>query len=81
MKSFVLIDYIHLDILGVRRRKWYIMPNENSQAESAEKKKREVEVRDLKPKTDPKGGAKDEKKDGERASGRKSEADFMKGLD
>ncbi|PYL81376.1 MAG: hypothetical protein DMF21_05500 [Verrucomicrobia bacterium] len=37
------------------------MPNENSQAESAEKKKREIEVRDLKPKTDPKGGATDEK--------------------
>jgi hypothetical protein len=57
------------------------MPNETSQHESAEKKKREVEVRDLKPKTDPKGGTKDEKKDGKRASGRKGEADFMKGLD
>ncbi len=28
------------------------MPKENSQPESAEKKKRDVDVRDLKPKTD-----------------------------
>ena len=56
------------------------MPDENSQPESAEKKKREVEVRDLKPKTDPKGGATDGKKDEERASGRTGEVDFMKGL-
>ena len=56
------------------------MPNENSQAESAEKKKREIEVRDLKPKTDPKGGARDEKKDDKRPSGRKGEADFMRGV-
>jgi hypothetical protein len=40
-----------------------------------------VKVYDLKPKTDPKGGATDKKKDGKRASGRKGEADFMKGLD
>ena len=57
------------------------MPNENSQPESAEKKKREIEVRDLKPKSDPKGGATDEKKDDKRASSRKGEADFMKDLD
>jgi len=56
------------------------MPNENSQPESAEKKKREVEVRDLKPKTDPKGGATDEKEDDKRGSGRRGEADFMEGL-
>ena len=56
------------------------MPNENSQPESTEKKKREVEVRDLKPKTDPKGGATDAKKDDQRASGRTGEADFMEGL-
>ena len=60
------------------------MPNENSQPDSGEKKKREVEVCDLKPKTDPKGGAtdakKDAKKDDKRASGRKGEADFMQGL-
>jgi hypothetical protein len=54
--------------------------NENSQPESAEKKKRKVEVRDLKPKTDPKGGATDAKKDDERASERTGEVDFMKGL-
>ena len=56
------------------------MPNENSQPESEEKKKREVEVRDLKPKTDPKGGATDAKEDDKRASGRTGEADFMEGL-
>jgi hypothetical protein len=38
---------------------------------------REVEVRDLKPKTDPKGGA---KKGDKRASRRTGEADFMQGL-
>ena len=41
---------------------------------------REVEVRDLKPKTDPKGGTTDAKKDDKRASGRTGEADFMEGL-
>jgi hypothetical protein len=56
------------------------MPNQNSRPESAEKKKRDLEVRDLKPKADPKGGAEDEKKDDKRPSGRKGEADFMKGL-
>jgi hypothetical protein len=40
-----------------------------------------VRVRDLKPKTDPKGGATDEKKDDKRTSARKGKADFMKGLD
>jgi hypothetical protein len=56
------------------------MLNEKSQTESAEKKKREVEVRDLKPKTDPKGGATDAKKDDKGGSGRTGEADFMEGL-
>ena len=56
------------------------MPNENSQPESAEKEKGEVEVRDLKPKSDPKGGATDAKKDDERAFSRTGEADFMGGL-
>jgi hypothetical protein len=54
------------------------MPNEKRQPESAEKK-REVEVRDLKPKTDPKGGATDTKDD-KRPFGRTGEADFMEGL-
>jgi hypothetical protein len=53
------------------------MPDENSQPGSAEKKKREIEVRDLKPKIDPKGGAKDADKDDERPPGRTGEADFM----
>jgi len=56
------------------------MPDENSRPESAKKKNREVDVRDLKPKADPKGGAEDEKKDDKRPSGRTGEADFMKGL-
>ena len=56
------------------------MTKENSQPESDEKKKREVDVRDLKPKTDPKGGTKDAKKDDKRDSGRTGEADFMQGL-
>ena len=56
------------------------MPKENSQPESEEKEKREVDVRDLKPKTDPKGGTKDAKKDDKRGSGRTGEADFMQGL-
>jgi hypothetical protein len=56
------------------------MRKENSQPESAEKKKRDVDVRDLKPKTDPKGGTKDAKKDDKRSSGRTGEADFMQGL-
>ncbi|HXM29741.1 MAG TPA: hypothetical protein VN957_27200 [Chthoniobacterales bacterium] len=55
------------------------MPNENNQPESAEKKKREGEVRDLKPEIDPKGGASDAKKDDEGGSGRTGEADFMQG--
>ena len=56
------------------------MPKENSKPESEEKKKREVDVRDLKPKTDPKGGATDAKKDAKRTSGRTGEADFMEDL-
>ena len=56
------------------------MPKENSEPESPEKKKQEVEVRDLKAKTDPKGGGTDAKKDDKRASGRTGEADFMEGL-
>jgi hypothetical protein len=56
------------------------MPKENSQPESAEKKKQEVEVRDLKPKIDPKGGTTDAKKEDKRTSGRKGEVDFMKDL-
>ncbi len=56
------------------------MPKENSQPESEEKKKREVDVRDLKPKTNPKGGTTDAKKDDKRDSGRTGEADFMQGL-
>jgi hypothetical protein len=56
------------------------MPKENSQPESAEKKRQEVEVRDLKPKIDPKGGTTDAKKDDKRTSGRTGEVDFMKDL-
>jgi len=51
-----------------------------SEPESAEKKEREIELRDLKANIDPKGGAAKGKKDDKRSSGRKGEADFMKGL-
>jgi hypothetical protein len=56
------------------------MTDENSQPESEEKKKRDVEVHDLKPKIDPKGGATDARKDDKRASRRTGEADFMEGV-
>ena len=56
------------------------MPNEKGQPESTEKEKREVDVRDLKPRTDPKGGATEVKKDDKHAFGRTGEADFMEGL-
>jgi len=56
------------------------MLNENSQPEPAEKKKREIEVCDLKSSIDPKGGAAKGKRDDKRSFGRKGEADFMKGL-
>jgi hypothetical protein len=52
----------------------------NSEPESAEKKNREIEVRDLKPKTDPKRGATDTNKVEERPSGQTGQADFMEGL-
>jgi hypothetical protein len=75
-----LLDNIHPDILGVRKWRTSVMPDQKSQPESAEKKGREIELRDLKPNTDPKGGAAKDKKDDKRSSGRKGEADFMKGL-
>ena len=56
------------------------MSNEKTQPESTEKEERETELRDLKPKTDPKGSAAEGKNNDERSSGRKGEADFMKGL-
>jgi hypothetical protein len=39
------------------------MSNDKTHHESTGKEKREIELRDLKPKTDPKGGAKDAKND------------------
>ena len=39
------------------------MSNEKAHRESTEKEKRKIEHRDLKPKTDPKGGAEGEKND------------------
>ena len=39
------------------------MSNEKANRESTEKEKREIKHRDLKPKTDPKGGAEGEKND------------------
>jgi hypothetical protein len=47
------------------------MPDQKRQPEPAEKKRREIEHRDLKPNIDPKGGAAKGKKDDKRSSGRK----------
>ena len=52
------------------------MPSETSEPDPTKKKKREVEVRDLTPKSDAKGGAKEANKD-EKQTG---EIDFMKGV-
>ena len=49
------------------------MSNEKTQPESTEKEKREIELRDLKPKTDPKGGAAEGEND---YTGRDSKGDF-----
>lgn len=64
-----------------RSQRSQIMLNKNNQPESSEKKKRVVSVRDLKLKSDPKGGgATDTERDDKDPSGRKGEADFMQGL-
>jgi hypothetical protein len=55
----------------------YIMPNETSEPESPKKKKREIEVHDLTPKSDVKGGATKAEKPAPRRTG---EIDFMKGM-
>ncbi|MGH7984647.1 MAG: hypothetical protein ACREFF_16100 [Candidatus Udaeobacter sp.] len=55
------------------------MSNEKTQPESTEKEKREIELRDLKPKTDPKGGAAKGEKKYERSTdytGRDGKGDF-----
>lgn len=52
------------------------MADEASEAEPTKKKKRKVEVRDLTPKSDAKGGATEANKD-EKQTG---EIDFMKGM-
>jgi len=56
------------------------MSDQKSQPEPAETKGLEVELRDLNPNTDPKGGVAKGRRDDKRSSGRKGEADFMKGL-
>jgi hypothetical protein len=56
------------------------MPNQNDQPGVSGKEKREIKVRDLKPETDPKGGAADANEEDRRPSGRTGEADFMEGL-
>ena len=76
-EDFVLINDIEPNILGFPAE-ILIMPDESSDSESAEKKKRDIEVRDVKLKNDPKAGGKDEKKDEMRPSRRKGEADFMR---
>ena len=56
------------------------MSDQKNQPEPAETKGLEVELRDLNPNTDPKGGVPKGRRDDKRSSGRKGEADFMKGL-
>jgi hypothetical protein len=45
-----------------------MMSNEKTRPESTEKEKREIKLRDLKPKTDPKGGAAEGEKNEERST-------------
>ena len=52
------------------------MPSETSEPEPPQKKKREIEIRDLTPKSDAKGGA---TKAEEQAFPRTGEIDFMRG--
>ncbi len=59
------------------REEMEIMPNKTSEPDPAKKKKKEVEVRDLKPKSDAKGGATKPNKDEKRTFARTGEADFM----
>jgi len=56
------------------------MPNQTSEPEPTKKKKREVEIRDLTPKSDARGGATESNKDQKHASRPTGEIDFMKGL-
>jgi hypothetical protein len=53
-----------------------MMPNETSEPEPPQKKKREIEIRDLTPKNDVKGGAAKAEK---QAFPRTGEIDFMRG--
>jgi hypothetical protein len=53
-----------------------MMPNETSEPESTKKKKREIEIRDLTPKSDAKGGATKAEKQAFPLAG---DIDFMRG--
>jgi hypothetical protein len=53
-----------------------MMPNETSEPEPPQKKKREIEIRDLTPKSEVKGGATKAEK---QAFPRTGEIDFMRG--
>jgi hypothetical protein len=53
------------------------MPNEPREPDATTKKKREIEVRDLNPKKDTKGGAAEKEN---QTPPRTGEVDFMKGL-
>jgi hypothetical protein len=56
------------------------MPSETSEPEPTEEQKKRVEVHDLTPKSDVKGGATKVKKDEKQATRRTGEIDFMKGV-
>jgi len=54
------------------------MANETPEPEPTKKKEKELQIRDLKPKDDVKGGAPDGKKDEKAVARRTVEIDFMK---
>ena len=56
------------------------MPSETTEPEPTKEEKKELKVRDLTPKEDPKGGASDAKKDKKPPPRRTGEIDFMKGV-
>jgi len=76
----VLINHIHPDILGVRRRRCKLCPTKTASLIQRKRKNEKLKFAILKPKTDPKGGATETKKDDKRTSRRTGEADFMEGL-
>jgi len=57
------------------------MPDETTKPEPTKEKKRELKIRDLKPKSDAKGGASERERDEKPTVRRTGEIDFMEGVD